>query len=140
MCESSPAAAKEAIVTLRKQMDTKNGLKPYRQYNALMLLRILADNPGPIFTRNIDKAFVTTLKSLWRDGRDQSVRQLLQETLEHFEVAKATDPGLEPVREFWKKEKEQIRKYFVCCDIVFETSCTSVVLTFGVLNANQKSA
>lgn len=130
MCESSPAAAKEAIATLRKQLDTKNGMKPYRQYNALMLLRILADNPGPIFTRNVDKAFVTTIKSLWRDGRDQSVRQLLQETLEHFDVAKATDPGLDPLREFWKKEKEQISKYFVCWNMPLNVRGYNVAIFF----------
>jgi hypothetical protein len=34
------------------------------QYNAVMLMRILVDNPGHTFTRNFDAKFVTTIKEL----------------------------------------------------------------------------
>jgi hypothetical protein len=47
-----------------------------------MLIRILADNPGKTFTRNLDAKFVVTVKELLRDGRDMSVQQILRETLD----------------------------------------------------------
>jgi hypothetical protein len=79
--------------------------KPSCQYNAVMLVRILADNPGEGFTRFIDKKFVDTTKELLRAGRDASVRQILMETLDAFETTKATDPGLAPLIAMWQKEK-----------------------------------
>ncbi|KAH6630065.1 hypothetical protein B0J18DRAFT_420101 [Chaetomium sp. MPI-SDFR-AT-0129] len=72
-----------------------------------MLIRILADNPGPGFTRYMDKKFVDATKDLLRTGRDPSVRQLLMETLDSFETSKALDEGLGPTIEMWKKEKEK---------------------------------
>lgn len=105
--ESSPAAAAEAARILRKFMSKDYNHKPSRQYNAIMLIRILTDNPGPTFTRNIDKKFIDTAKELLRSGRDPSVQQLLMETLDSFESTKAYDEGLYPLIEMWKKEKER---------------------------------
>lgn len=102
--ESSPTAAKEALYTIRKQLDMKNAKQGYQQYNALMLLRILVDNPGPTFTRNFDAKFVSAVKELYRGARDPSVRQLLVENLEYFE--RKDDPGLQPIKEWYVKEKK----------------------------------
>lgn len=76
-----------------------------------MLVRILADNPGRTFTRNLDTKFVVTTKELLRDGKDMSVQQLLRETLDTFEVDKATDEGLAPLVEMWKKQKVKVDRH-----------------------------
>ena len=75
-----------------------------------MLVRILADNPGRSFTKNLDVKFVVTVKELLRDGQDMSVQQILRETLESFETQKADNETLAPLREMWKKEKAKMEK------------------------------
>ena len=70
-----------------------------------MLVRILAENPGPTFTRNLDTKFVITMKELLRDGRDMSVQQILRETLDAFETQKPEDETLKPLLTMWQKEK-----------------------------------
>lgn len=105
--ESSPAAAREAANRIRKFLAKENLPRAYVQYNAIMLVRILADNPGKSFTRNLDAKFVATVKELLRDGRDMSVQQILRETLDSFELQKADDETLAPLREMWKKEKQK---------------------------------
>lgn len=77
-----------------------------------MLIRILCDNPGPTFTRNLDKKFVDTTKELLRSGRDVSVRQMLMETLDTFENSKGYDEGLAMIIDMWKKEKEKAYKAY----------------------------
>lgn len=77
-----------------------------------MLTRILADNPGPTFTRNLDGKFLDVVKDLLRNGRDLSVRQMLMETLETFEHQKGWDEGLGPIIELWKKEKDKAYKAY----------------------------
>ena len=77
-----------------------------------MLIRILSDNPGMTFTRNIDKKFVDTAKELLRTGRDPSVRQMLMETLDTFETTKSYDESLGPIIEMWKKEKEKAHRAY----------------------------
>jgi len=79
-----------------------------------MLIRILADNPGRTFTRNIDAKFVQTVKELLRVGRDPSVRQILMETLDTFQRQRGDDEGLTLVNEMWKKEREKMVKLHVC--------------------------
>ena len=110
--ESSPAAAAEAARLIRKFLYRDYWSKPSYQYNAIMLIRILSDNPGPIFTRNLDKKFVDTTKELLRSGRDPSVRQMLMETLDSFENTKGYDEGLGLIIAMWKKEKEKAYKAF----------------------------
>lgn len=83
------------------------------QYNAIMLIRILTDNPGPTFTRNMDKKFADTVKELFRSTRDPSVRQMIMETLDTFEMTKFDDQGLGELISMWKKEKERSYKYGV---------------------------
>lgn len=109
--ESSPAAAQEAAHRIRKFLSKDNFQRAYVQYNAIMLVRILADNPGKSFTKNLDTKFVATVKDLLRDGRDMSVQQILRETLENFETQKSDDETLAPLREMWKKEKQRMEKW-----------------------------
>ncbi|KAL8383539.1 hypothetical protein RB595_010645 [Gaeumannomyces hyphopodioides] len=110
--ESSPAAAAECARIIRKYLHKDFWTKPSFQYNAIMLIRILADNPGQTFTRAIDKKFVDVAKELLRYGRDASVRQMLMETLDAFEATKAYDEGLSLILEMWRKEKEKAYKAY----------------------------
>lgn len=70
-----------------------------------MLIRILSDNPGPQFTRNFDMSFVSTVKEMLRNCKDQSTQQILRETLDHLENDKANDEGLQGLFYMWRKEK-----------------------------------
>lgn len=108
--ESSPSAASEAALRIRKFLSKENYQRAYVQYNAIMLVRILADNPGKSFTKNIDQKFVSTVKELLRDGRDMSVQQILRETLDTFEIQKANDETLASLTGMWKKEKAKMGK------------------------------
>ncbi|KAK3311484.1 uncharacterized protein B0T15DRAFT_386889 [Chaetomium strumarium] len=109
---ASPVAAAECARLIRKFMSKDYWTKPSCQYNAVMLIRILVDNPGPGFTRYMDKKFVDTAKELLRTGRDASVRQILMETLDSFENTRASDEGLALMIEMWKKEKEKAYKAY----------------------------
>lgn len=71
-----------------------------------MLIRILADNPGASFTKNLDKNFAETVKYLLRHGRDPSVAQILRETLDALEKDKAYDTNLQAMFAMWQKEKK----------------------------------
>jgi GAT domain len=71
-----------------------------------MLCRILTDNPGRPFTQNFDDKYVSTTKQLLRDGKDQSVQQILRETLDYFEAEKApANDSLGTLIQMWRKEK-----------------------------------
>ena len=102
---ASPSAALAACGQIRKFLSKDNYTRPHVQYNAIMLVRILADNPGQSFTKNMDKGFTDTLKQLLRNGRDPSVNQILRETLDAFERDKAYDTNLNAVFAMWRKEK-----------------------------------
>jgi hypothetical protein len=110
--ESSPAAAAECARVIRKFLAKEYGHKPMQQYNAIMLVRILADNPGPTFTRNFDKKFVDAVRELLKSTKNPSVRQILVETLDTFEFTKVGEDGLDGVVEMWKKEKDKIYKSY----------------------------
>jgi hypothetical protein len=110
--ESTPAAAKECAYQIRKCLSKDNMARPDVQYNAIMLMRILSDNPGATFTKNIDKKYVETVKELIRMGRDPSVQQILRETLDNFERDKKSDVNLGPLLEMWKKEQIKIKKTY----------------------------
>ena len=75
-----------------------------------MLIRILADNPGKNFTKNVDAKFITTVKELLKEGRDMSVQQILRETLDSFETQKKDDENLRPLREMWIRYKQKMQK------------------------------
>ncbi|MCJ1401779.1 hypothetical protein MMC11_004996 [Xylographa trunciseda] len=108
--ESSPAAAKEAANVIRKFLSKDNFLRAYVQYNAIMLVRILAENPGKTFTKNLDGKFVVTTKELLREGKDMSVQQILRETLDEFQIQKSQDETLQPLITMWQNEKAKMAK------------------------------
>jgi hypothetical protein len=101
--ESSPVASKKASDLLRRYLSKEYYGQPHIQYNSIMLLRILATNPGPGFTRNLDSKFVGTVKDCLKSQRDPSVQQILRETLESFNPTE--DVGLTGLAEMWGKEK-----------------------------------
>ena len=72
-----------------------------------MLIRILAENPGPTFTRNMDTKFVNVVRTLLREGKDPSVQQILRETLDTLEVQRSHDPGLGQLLTMWRSIKGQ---------------------------------
>jgi hypothetical protein len=113
--ESSPAAAAECARMIRKFMSKDYSSAPSWQYNAVMLVRILGDHPGPTFTRALDQKFVDTTKALLKNTRDPSVRQILFETLDDFEHTKMYDENLTLIIAMWKKEKEKALKDFPVC-------------------------
>ncbi|KAG5982122.1 hypothetical protein E4U55_002269 [Claviceps digitariae] len=104
--ESSPAAAAECARIIRKFLSKDYSSKPSWQYNAIMLVRILTDNPGETFTRNLDEKFVDTIRALLKNVKDRSVWQILMETLDDFEYTKMNDQNLAPLILMWKMEKE----------------------------------
>jgi hypothetical protein len=80
-----------------------------------MLLRILTDNPGSTFTRNLDQKFVDTVRGLLKALRDPNVRQILMETLDDFQHTKAYDENLTLLLTMWQGEKEEaLSKSGVC--------------------------
>lgn len=105
--ESSPVAAGAAAQQIRKFLSRDWAQKPHVQYNAIMLVRILSDNPGATFTRNFDKSFVSTVKELLRNSKDHSTQQILRETLDSLEVNKQHDEGCQALLQMWRKEKGQ---------------------------------
>jgi hypothetical protein len=102
---ASPTAAAAAAQQIRKFLSKENYNRPHVQYNAVMLIRILADNPGQSFTKNMDKQFADTVKHLLRNGQDPSVSQILRESLDSMEREKAYDTNLNTVFAMWKKER-----------------------------------
>ncbi|KAL4798984.1 hypothetical protein BDV19DRAFT_320105 [Aspergillus venezuelensis] len=110
--ESSPNAAREAAHLLRKLLSSPNTTAANVQYNAIMLIRILIDNPGHSFTRNLDAKFVATVKDALRTGKDVGVQRFLRETLDSMELQRGWDEDLKPLVEMWKKEKEKMNKAY----------------------------
>jgi hypothetical protein len=103
---ASPSAAAAAATQIRKFLSKENYDRPHVQYNAVMLIRILADNPGPSFTKHMDKNFADTVKHLLRNGRDPSVGQILRESLDAMQREKAYDTNLITMFNMWNKEKQ----------------------------------
>ncbi|CAG8032088.1 unnamed protein product [Penicillium olsonii] len=103
--ESSPEAAKEAALRIRKYLADPAGTANSTQYNAIMLMRILADNPGPTFSRNFDAKFVTTIKTLLRTGRDLHVQGYIRQYLDALEQQHSWDENLKLLLAMWAKEK-----------------------------------
>lgn len=82
-------------------------------YNAIMLMRILAENPGLTFTRNMDKKFTETVRELLRNCVDPHVVHFMIETLQEFESRAAVDEGLGRLVEMWMKEKTKSKTHSV---------------------------
>ncbi|CBX99544.1 hypothetical protein LEMA_P087830.1 [Plenodomus lingam JN3] len=102
---ASPLAAASAARQIRVFLSKDNYSRPHVQYNSVMLIRILTDNPGPSFTKNLDKQFADTVKHLLRNGNDPSVSQIMRETLDSMERDKGYDTNLNALFAMWKKEK-----------------------------------
>ncbi|KAG9187283.1 hypothetical protein G6011_05154 [Alternaria panax] len=102
---ASPSAASAAARQIRIFLSKENFTRPHVQYNAIMLIRILADNPGPSFTKNLDKQFADTIKYLLRNGQDPSVAQIVKETLDSMEREKGYDTNLNTLFTMYRKEK-----------------------------------
>ncbi|GLA63936.1 hypothetical protein AtubIFM54640_005099 [Aspergillus tubingensis] len=105
--ESSPNAAREAALRISKLLSNPAKARSNVQYNAIMLMRILIDNPGHTFSRNIDAKFVATVKDLFRNGRDMNVHSFLRDTLDSLEMQRAWDEELALLLGMWSKEKEK---------------------------------
>ncbi|EHK22611.1 uncharacterized protein TRIVIDRAFT_191341 [Trichoderma virens Gv29-8] len=108
--ESSPTAAAECARIIRKYMAKEYSSRPSWQYNAIMLMRILADNPGETFTRNLDVKFVDTSRALLKGTKDNGVRQILMDTLDDFERTKFYDVNLTLIITMWQEEKDKAIK------------------------------
>ncbi|KAF7595623.1 hypothetical protein BBP40_005371 [Aspergillus hancockii] len=108
--ESSPNAAREAAHRIRKLLSDPASTPANVQYNAIMLIRILVDNPGHTFTRNIDAKFVATVKDLLRQGKDPNVQGFLRQTLDALETQRAWDEDLAPILQMWTREKTKLRR------------------------------
>ncbi|KAJ5624880.1 hypothetical protein N7510_001189 [Penicillium lagena] len=105
--ESSPVAAKEAAHRIRRYLSEPGTTPNHVQYNAIMLMRILADNPGHTFTRNIDGKFVATIKTQLRQGRDWHVQHYLRQYLSTLETQRQWDQDLALLLQMWSKEKHK---------------------------------
>jgi hypothetical protein len=108
--ESSPAAAAASAQQIKRFLSRDYATKPAVQYNAIMLVRILSDNPGPTFTRCFDQSFVKTVKELLRGCKDHGTQQILREALDSMEVNKAYDDGVQGLIAMWRKEKGAMSK------------------------------
>lgn len=86
-------------------MTKDNFSRPHVVYNAIMLIRILSDNPGATFTRHIDSKFVSTVKDVLRSCKDPSVQQMLRETLNALYAEKGYDTGFAELFKMWEKER-----------------------------------
>ena len=113
--ESSPEAAAECARQIRKFLSKDYNSRPSWQYNAIMLVRILTDNPGETFTRNLDAKFVDTARQMLKYSKETKVRTILMETLDDFEHTKTYDENLQPLVLMWKEEKTKaLEKTGVC--------------------------
>lgn len=88
-------------------MNKNYSSRPSWQYNAIMLMRILTDNPGETFTRNFDQKFVETVKHLLKGSRDANVRQILMDMLDEFQHTRMDDENLVLLVQMWKRQKEK---------------------------------
>ena len=98
---------------IRKYLTTPSNAPSYHQYNAIMLMRILVDNPGDSFTRNIDTKFVANVKDLIRYGRDYHVQNYLRQYLDQLQSSHGSDENLVPLFRMWDTEKSKGKKSFV---------------------------
>ncbi|GAB7343446.1 hypothetical protein MBLNU457_1470t2 [Dothideomycetes sp. NU457] len=103
--ESSPQAAASACYQIRKFLGKDYYKTSHVQYNAVMLFRILSQNPGHSFTRNIDDKFVSTVYSLLKESKDPSVQQIMRDTLDGMERAPHGDPGSQQMVNMWRNMK-----------------------------------
>ena len=74
-------------------------------------MRILIDNPGPSFTRNIDAKFVQEAKNVLKFSRDTMVQQSLRETMHQIDIEKSLmDENLVGLKEMWLRYQEKAQR------------------------------
>jgi len=100
-------------VRIRKYLSSPNQTPNHVQYNAIMLMRILTDNPGHTFTKNFDSKFVAAIKELLRYGRDWHVQHYLRQFLSSLESGRSMDEDLQPLLAMWAKEKAKNDRPYV---------------------------
>ncbi|KAI5292639.1 hypothetical protein KEM55_007661 [Ascosphaera atra] len=110
--ESSPEAARHAAVKIRRILSKSTPQQSYRQYNAIMLMRILLNNPGTPFSAGFDEKFVSAVKKVLRECQDVMVQSIMRETLEWMEKEKLWDMNLRALLEAWRKEKRETQKLY----------------------------
>ncbi|KAJ5091398.1 hypothetical protein NUU61_006268 [Penicillium alfredii] len=110
LAESSPNAAKAAALRIRRYLADPAGTPPHVQFNAIMVMRILGDNPGHSFTCNFDAKFVATIKNQLRNGRDPLVQRTLRQYLMTAEVVRAGDQDLALLMQMWGKERQKAHR------------------------------
>jgi hypothetical protein len=108
--ESSPVAAAAAAQQIKHYLGRDYATKPHVQYNAIMLVRILSDNPGPTFTKGFDESFVKNVLKLLRGCKDHGTQQILREALDSIEVNKSHDEGAQGLIAMWRKEKGVVNR------------------------------
>jgi hypothetical protein len=108
--ESSPVAAAAAAQQIKHYLGRDYATKPHVQYNAIMLVRILSDNPGPTFTKCFDESFVKNVLKLLRGCKDHGTQQILREALDSIEVNKSHDEGAQGLIAMWRKEKGVVNR------------------------------
>ncbi|GMG16534.1 unnamed protein product [Aspergillus oryzae] len=108
----------------------RHTLRILPRYNAIMLIRILVDNPGHTFTRNIDAKFVATVKDL-RQTRDSNVQGFLRQTLDALEMQRGWDEDLAPLLQMWTREKTKLKRTNsgVCTHVLLGVYLGATVLT-----------
>ena len=84
-----------------------------------MLMRILVENPGLTFTRNMDKKFVEAVRDLLRGCQHAHVVHFLMETLQDFESKSAVDEGIGRLVEMWQKEKAKSKSLYAVSHFSF---------------------
>jgi hypothetical protein len=94
-----------SFTQIRKFLSKDYFSRAHVQYNAIMLIRILAQNPGESFTRNIDQKFTDNFHYLLRHQRDPSVQQIAHETLAGLKRDGASLDGVDRLLEMYSKEK-----------------------------------
>ena len=110
--ESSPQAATECARYIRKFMHRDYWARPNFVYNAIMLMRILVENPGMTFTRNMDKKFVDAVRDVLRGCEHAHVVHFLVEALQELEAKSAADEGIGRMVEMWRKEKAKSKSAY----------------------------
>lgn len=116
---------------IRKYLSKEYFNRPHVQYNSAMLIRILADNPGPTFTRNFDVKFVQAIKHLLREGRDPNVKQLLIETLNKFQRDNQYYEGIELLLDMWQREQTRMSAGRVRL-LIFSLKVTTLTIFLGL--------
>ncbi|CAK7270620.1 hypothetical protein SEPCBS119000_004181 [Sporothrix epigloea] len=111
--ESSPQAASECARYIRKFLYRDYWSQPNFVYNAIMLMRILVENPGLTFTRNMNKKFVDTVRDVLRGCQHAHIVHFLMETLQDFERKGAIDEGMGRLLEMWQKEKIKSKSVYL---------------------------